>query len=167
MIYFSYGSNMSVRRLRSRVPSARPVGAARLPAHQLRFHKVSHHDGSAKCDACHTGNDSHFVMGVLYDILPAEKSHLDRVEGVGYGYEQKQVVVEALDGGSVEAFTYYATLIDPSLRPFGWYHLHVLTGAREHRLPERYVCEIMAVDILEDPDAARHAREISIYSTQS
>jgi hypothetical protein len=50
MQYFAYGSNMSLRRLRTRVPSAVKLGNATLFGHQLKFHKRSQ-DGSAKCDA--------------------------------------------------------------------------------------------------------------------
>jgi hypothetical protein len=55
MLYFAYGSNMSVSRLVARTPSAQPLGRCALRGHQLRFHKVGG-DGSAKCDAFHTGN---------------------------------------------------------------------------------------------------------------
>jgi len=41
MKYFSYGSNMSIRRLADRVPSAQLVTVAKLPSHTLRFHKRS------------------------------------------------------------------------------------------------------------------------------
>ncbi len=53
MLYFSYGSNMSSRRLLSRVPSARFITSASLPGHALHFHKKGL-DGSAKCDAYET-----------------------------------------------------------------------------------------------------------------
>lgn len=50
MLCFSYGSNMSQRRLKARVPSARFIAVAERPDHRLRFHK-SAGDGSAKCNA--------------------------------------------------------------------------------------------------------------------
>lgn len=40
-LYFSYGSNMLSSRLRERCPSARPIGMAELPDHELRWHKRS------------------------------------------------------------------------------------------------------------------------------
>jgi len=39
MLYFSYGSNMSERRLKDRVPSAKKICKAFLRKHDLRFHK--------------------------------------------------------------------------------------------------------------------------------
>ena len=37
MKYFAYGSNMSIVRLKQRVPSAQKVGIVTLKNHQLRF----------------------------------------------------------------------------------------------------------------------------------
>jgi len=39
--YFAYGSNMSLARLRRRVPSARRIAVATLPGYRLRFHKIA------------------------------------------------------------------------------------------------------------------------------
>ncbi|WP_372836144.1 SufD family Fe-S cluster assembly protein, partial [Pontibacterium sp.] len=39
MYYFAYGSNMSLKRLQARVPSAMPLCSATLTRYQLRFHK--------------------------------------------------------------------------------------------------------------------------------
>lgn len=163
MHYFSYGSNMSTKRLRARVPSAERVAAAMLEGHALKFHKVSVVDGSAKCDAIETGNPNDFVHGVLFRISPLEKPCLDRNEGLGIGYDEKIVCVRLSDGSSVAAFTYYATRIDPDLKPFDWYKTHVLVGARENGLPPDYVTMIEAVQCVEDTHAQRRARELSIY----
>ncbi len=65
MLCFSYGSNMSQRRLKARVPSARFIAVAELPAHRLRFHK-SAGDGSAKCNAEETGPSGKRPSGRLY-----------------------------------------------------------------------------------------------------
>jgi len=151
MNYFSYGSNMSIRRLRVRVPSASRLGVGVLRRHELKFHKVSTNDGSAKCDALATGNPDHLIHGVVYHIPEDEKLHLDLVEGLGFGYEQKP------------AFCYCATAIDPELKPFDWYKEHVLKGARENNLPEAYVLAIESVESVWDSDSVRHERELSIY----
>ena len=154
---------MSSRRLLSRVPSASIIGTAILTHHELRFHKVSNKDGSAKCDIMETGMRSHSVIGVVFDIPESEKPQLDEAEGLGNGYETKDVAVEMHSGIIIEAYTYYATHIDPSLRPFHWYKQHVLTGAMEHGLPASYIRLIDAIVSDADPDTARHERELSIY----
>lgn len=163
MKYFSYGSNMSLRRLAARVPSAAFDSVARLEGHVMKFRKRSNVDGSAKCDIVETSNENDTVWGVVFEIDPGEKPGLDRAEGLGNGYEEKAVELTAPSGNRVRAFTYYATEIDESLVPYTWYTEHVLTGARENRLPADYIASIEQVESIQDPDRERHARELSIY----
>lgn len=162
MYYFAYGSNMSLPRLRARVPSARVVSVALLRRHRLVFHKRGR-DGSAKCDACHSGDPRDVVHGVLFRIDPRHKPGLDGHEGLGDGYAQKQVRVERPDGGAITAVTYYATHIDLTLYPFDWYKEHVLRGAIEHALPPAYRRMIEAVVAIDDPDPERQRDERRIY----
>ena len=163
MKYFAYGSNMSSKRLRARTPSARPVGVCTLPGFALRFHKVGK-DGSGKCDAFRTGDSADRVVGVLYDLAPADEAPLDRVEGLGWGYRKEQVGVEGPGGNIESAFTYCAIRIDTSLRPYSWYLEHVLAGAREARLPAEYVAELERQGTTPDPCAARERAELAIYA---
>jgi len=162
MLYFSYGSNMSSRRLAERVPSARFITVGRLFGHELRFHKIGK-DGSGKCDAAVVNNGSAVIIGVVFDLAEAEKPILDRYEGLGAGYEEKSVIVISDKAKSLAAVTYYATHIAASIRPFLWYKEHVITGAREHNLPRHYISGIEAITAIADPDSKRHARELSIY----
>lgn len=163
MLYFSYGSNMSIRRLSARTPSARMVDIATLYEHELKFHKKSR-DGSAKCDAYETGNSNQYVIGVLFDIAVSEKPVLDAFEGLGSGYEEKHVTVVTPSNTIISAYTYYAVDIDPSLQPFHWYKYHVLTGARENGLPAKYTENINLIESVADPDTQRHALELAIYT---
>jgi hypothetical protein len=167
ILYFAYGSNMAPQRLQARVPSAEPLQRAQLAGHELRFHKHSRVDGSAKCDACCTGEAGHIVQGLLYRMDAAEKPFLDQCEGLGKGYEIKQVELLLEQGGSVRAFTYYATDIHPDLQPYQWYKEHVLRGARYAGLSEAYIRAIAAVEARADPDRSRHARELAIYAAVS
>ena len=161
MLCFSYGSNMSVTRLRDRVPSARFVAVAVLPAHRLRFHKVSN-DGSGKCDAEETGNRADQVMGVVYEIADDERPALDRKEGLGSGYDVKEIEVTTAQG-NLTALMYFATQVDSARKPYLWYKEHVLIGARESGLLSEYIAQIEAVEAVEDPDRTRHERELAIY----
>jgi hypothetical protein len=162
MYYFAYGSNMSLRRFRARVPSAVKLDNASLSGHRLRFHKCGR-DGSAKCDAQYTGDPAHRVLGVVFEIAAAEKPDLDRHEGVGQGYVIETLQLTLAGGDRLEAYTYLATLIDPALRPFAWYKEHVLRGAQENRLDADYVRAILDIDAVIDPDSLREARELAIY----
>lgn len=164
MFYFAYGSNMSSRRLRQRVPSARPVGTAALAGHRLSFRKIGR-DGSGKCDIVDTGLLDDVAWGVLFRIEPQHRPALDAAEDLGRGYALRQVDVAGVDGGLISAFTYAALRVDESLQPFDWYREHVLRGAREHGLPRPYVAAIEAIIAVADADPVRQARERSVHRT--
>ena len=90
--YFAYGSNMSLKRLKKRVCSAKATERGVLRCHRLAFHKVST-DRSGKCDIP-SATDSDVVWGRLYQIDDREKERLDCAEGRRHGYEDKCVTVE-------------------------------------------------------------------------
>ncbi|HCT3489993.1 gamma-glutamylcyclotransferase [Klebsiella variicola] len=164
MYYFAYGSNMSTSRLRERVPSAEALGCFALGGHDLRFHKPSK-DGSGKCDAYLTKNAVNIIYGVLFKIDPKEKPALDKAEGLGYGYNQKEITVTASDGSLVTAVTYVATKIDNNQKPYSWYVNHVLVGAREASLPPQYIEEkIASIESIEDSNRERDMKQRAIHS---
>ncbi|EKB83979.1 TPA: gamma-glutamylcyclotransferase [Klebsiella pneumoniae] len=164
MYYFAYGSNMSTSRLQERVPSAEALGCFALGGHDLRFHKSSK-DGSGKCDAYLTKNTFDIIYGVLFKIDPKEKPALDKAEGLGYGYNQKEITVTDSDGSLVTAITYVATKIDNNLKPYSWYVNHVLVGAREALLPAKYIEEkIASIETIEDSDKERDMKQRAIHS---
>jgi hypothetical protein len=154
LIYFAYGSNMSTPRLRERVPSATPLGAAQVRGWKLRFNKRSV-DGSGKCTLEQNGGE--LVHGVLFEIDAGERLALDRAEGPGYSNRELLV---ASNGSKLSSFSYVAkeNWLDGAIRPYTWYIDLVVAGAREHGLPETYVGEILAVEVVPDPDPLRAAR---------
>jgi gamma-glutamylcyclotransferase len=158
-VTFAYGSNMLTRRIKKRCPSATPVGIATLVGHELRWHKRSR-DESGKCDVVETALAGAVVLGVLFRIALAEKPALDSAEGLGNGYEEKTVTVTC-NGEAHNAFAYFATDIDDSLRPYTWYKALVVTGAKEHGLPAGYVARLELVEAQGDPDHMRHAKNMA------
>lgn len=169
MFYFGYGSNLLESRIRQadRAPGARRIGTGVLAGHALRFHKRGQ-DGSAKCD-CHRLEESdhsvgakpeeqirRVVYGVLFEISRHEKVALDRVEGLGSGYQAKEVEVSTSDG-STTAWLYLAeaSYIDPSLLPFDWYRDLVLHGSIEAGFPADYVAAIAQTPVRPDDDSKR------------
>jgi hypothetical protein len=129
----------------------------------LAFHKLGK-DGSGKCNAYFTDNDEDYIWGALFEIDSIEKGALDRAEGLGFGYNEKLVQVDGLDGHSVEATTYYATNIDSSLKPYSWYLNHVVVGSNEIGVPVDYLQKVSIVEAIEDPDKERDSQERKIYS---
>jgi cation transport regulator ChaC len=162
--YFAYGSNLCTGRLRRRVPSATKIGAARLDGYKLCFHKVSR-DGSGKADASKTGIPDDHVWGVVFELDDSQKQILDEAEGLNEGYAEGTVKVVGEDGSIQQVRAYFAesTSIDPSLRPYSWYHRYVLEGARQHELPAEYIraC-IENVISIPDPKPERDAKRRAI-----
>jgi len=163
-IYFSYGSNMLERRLKTadRAPSARFIGIGFVTGRRLTFDKISV-DGSGKCDIEATGNHRDRVYGVLFEINNTEKAALDRVEGLGKGYDDEIVRVVTADGAS-DAVTYVALMKAPDLRPYDWYKAFVVAGAVEHGLPGDYVDRLRAIGSWTDPDKERRAAQEAILA---
>ncbi|SFD58420.1 gamma-glutamylcyclotransferase family protein [Pseudoalteromonas denitrificans] len=162
MKYFAYGSNMSLVRLQQRTPSAKLCGCFKLVAHSLRFHKVGQ-DGSGKCDAFYTADNSDYILGALFEIDDIEKPMLDKVEGLGFGYDEKQVSLSSDKAQEVIACLYIATNIDPMLKPYSWYKNHVLIGAKESGLPSNYIQKITLIENIEDSNKKRDAQQRAIY----
>lgn len=162
LLIFAYGSNMLISRLRERVPSAKRLATAKLPGHALCWHKVSD-DGSGKCDAFETRAEGAMIFGVVFEIAAAEKANLDRAEGLGHGYAEKQVIVET-DDGPRSVQMYYATRIDPNVVPYDWYKAIVIAGARQNQLPSDYVTCLMAAKVKTDCDQARATRHFALVA---
>jgi gamma-glutamylcyclotransferase (GGCT)/AIG2-like uncharacterized protein YtfP len=159
--YFAYGSNMFTARLRFRVLACEFVSIARLPKHQLRFHKMSK-DGSSKCDAFYTGIELDGVWGVVFDISASEKPQLDKAEGLGAGYNAHSISVMSPLGKRLEATTYLAdaTAIVKDRAPYSWYKEFVERGAAEYGLPDDYVvAAIRATKSVPDPNPQRERDE--------
>lgn len=152
-VYFAYGPNMSTAQLREHVPSCKPLGIATLPAHILRFHKLSM-DKSGTCNAFANGTDDS-VIGVLFSFDPAERAKLDVAEGVGAGYEHT-IVTAINDHGRRRKVLIYIAIsdyINDNLMPYSWYKDIVISGCIEHRLPSEYINKyIRSIDTVENFD---------------
>jgi len=155
-VVFAYGSNMLTLRIRIRCPTATSLGPAELHGHDLQWDKRSR-DGSGKCNVVETKDATAVVYGVLYEIPDGERQALDQAEGLGNGYEARNREV-VFNGAARIACVYCATKIDSSVKPYTWYKALVVAGAKEHKLPEKYIERLVATGAMEDPDRERHAR---------
>ena len=155
--YFAYGSNMHPLRLQQRVPSCQALGLARLSGYTLRFHKDGL-DNSGKCNVWHTGKTADQVIGVIYQILAAEKPLLDQAEGLGWGGYHEKTVNLSFMGSEHPAFLYFAdtAYVNDTLKPYTWYKELVINGARVHQVPEFYLEQLEQVVAIEDSDSVRN-----------
>lgn len=164
MRYFAYGSNLCSARLSGRVPRHLPEGVGTLRGYVLRFDKMGR-DGSAKCNIARTNNPTDFVLGVIYRLTAAGGLALDRIEGLGRGYNRRTVSIAA-QGRRARAFTYVACpgATAQGLKPFDWYLAYVLAGAKRHGFPSSYIQALLSVRCTADPNTARGVENRRILS---
>ncbi len=140
--YFAYGSNLDTAKMVNRTGPIREARRARLAGYRLAFNKKSL-DGTGKANI--VSDPAGTVWGVVYLTAPEALSILDKYEGVAGGhYQRKAVHVRVDDNGEIEAVTYVAgsAFVDDSLSPSCDYLQTILSGAREHKLPDEYILSI-------------------------
>ena len=127
-----------------------------IPGWGLRFHKLST-DGSAKCNVIEADET---VLFALFDIEVRERKELDRVEGLGYGYEERAIDIQGF--GSCFCYVASHTHVDESLAPYSWYKELVVAGLEYHQAPYGYLEEVRSVDHNIDEDETRHNENMDI-----
>ena len=153
--YFAYGSNMLLQRLRERCKSARIICVASVSGYQLAFSKKSK-DGSGK--ATIVAESDARVYGVVFDISSEDATELDRIEGLGKGYERIELIAFTHQEGppiTVIAYIAHEGFLDSTLRPYDWYRDLIVKGAKQHNLPDDYVTMLHAICALPDPATDR------------
>ena len=130
--YFAYGSNMSSRRLKERIPSACSVNTARLNNYRFICNKIG---GNRVCYANIEYDENSHLYGVIYKLKPDDFNTLDIYEG---NYQRKEVKVETTSQ-DINAITYISDYTSNDLQVADWYQEHIIRGAREHQLPAEYI----------------------------
>jgi len=148
--YAAYGSNLHPVRLQLRVPSARLLGSGSLPGYQLRFNKRSSIDGSGKC-SINAGDG--VVHLAVFEIATAEKPELDRIEGLGKGYDQ--IILELENFGDCLSYIAEPSAIDETLHPMDWYREMVILGCIRNRFPGEYVRGLELFKSIQDENPGR------------
>ncbi len=118
-LYFAYGSNLSVARLRARCPQAATVGKAILPNHALEFGGHSAGWGGAVATVVRCPGAQ--VEGILYMLTRADLFALDGYEGHPRAYRRQQCRVLNEYGHWRHAFIYVQPAsTEPAAPPIGY-----------------------------------------------
>ena len=148
MWYFAYGSNMETATLAGRrgvrCSAARPARAAgwRLVLDKPPLVPIGESFANIVPDP-----DAE-VLGVLYEVTPADLAHIELTEGVLIGnYRRVDIPVVSLapPGTSVVAASLISHARDPALRPSIRYMACLIAGAEEHGLPPEWVAFLRGV----------------------
>lgn len=144
--YFAYGSNLNASQMHHRCPSSKALFTAKLEGYQLSFPRCSSkwQGGVAGLEE---DTDSH-VLGAVYQLSCSDLARLDECEGVPKRYRREELSVSPLGQSSDQdiaqtAWVYIAVAQpDGPFRPSKRYLCTMISGAREHGLPEDYIEEI-------------------------
>lgn len=158
-LYFSFGSNMLIERLRDRCSTAKLVGIAVARGYELQFNKKSR-DESGKANLILADSNRSAAWGGIFTIAMGEREQLDRYEGRGHGYDRiDDFCVYRMDTHSyTRVNTYIASETNSSLCPYDWYLMLVLSGAIQNELPGEYIEELRGVPRIPDPCNKRKSR---------
>jgi gamma-glutamylcyclotransferase len=142
--YFAYGSNLLADQMIERTGAIghaeHPPRIARLAGYRLVFQALEER-GPAFANI--RGSDDE-VHGVVYRCSPAHLSTLDVYES---GYERLVISVSDQHGEVLEAVAYIVSPAQPARfgRPSEEYLERIVTGARQHGLPEPYIGSVVVI----------------------
>ncbi len=132
VLYFAYGSNMSLEQISTRIPGAVRIGIGHLREHRVVFNKCGA-DGSGKANIAPDRQGGAGVWGIVFEI---SKEQLKTLAGYEKGYFRRDVMVSVADEVR-QAATFVA---EPSalkqIPPRTSYWQRISDGARE--LPQEY-----------------------------
>jgi len=130
ILYFAYGSNMDVERMKKRCPDAKKLSDGTLHGWDAFFDE----DGVASIKKS-TKND--YVNGVVWEIKKSDIKILDKKEGVKVGdYKESHVNVKTPDG--IKKCLVYIALDKKPGKPKKEYVKLVKKGEKENKIKNTF-----------------------------
>lgn len=102
MLYFAFGSNLSIEQMLTRCPNSVPLTKAKLRNYELTYRA----NPGGKGVATIVRKKGAVVHGALYQCPEQDIKTLDRYEGVKVGVYYKATVTVETEWGKLEALTY-------------------------------------------------------------
>jgi len=144
--YFAYGTLLGLSHMRTRYPSAQPMGLAVYAGHELGFWRYSEGVEGGGCTIVESPAQQ--LIGVLYRLDPEDTSRLLDVDGLRDQYEVRHIEVTDEVGAVIPAYTLRVDPDNGVWPPPDEYAGLVTRGANEAGLPDEYrarLDEIIAV----------------------
>lgn len=132
-LYAAYGSNLNLRQMAYRCPTARLVGTGVIPGYELQF---KGRDGTAFATIA-PKEGAEVPVGV-WMIQPKDELALDRYEGYPSHYFKQNVPVQ-MDGRELLVMAYIMDLRMGFGRPSPMYYETVRTGYEDCGLDPQYL----------------------------
>ena len=138
--YFAYGSNMGLRQMISRCPSAIMVSVAALPDHRIVFNRKGTYRPGGVASVAEAPGER--VYGVVWKLSKSDFESLDETEDPK-AYRRTTVLVHTLAGRPYECHIYIAFPNGPDV-PDSSYLEELIKVAGESELPLEYVAQLEA-----------------------
>ncbi|WP_287158200.1 gamma-glutamylcyclotransferase [Chloroflexus sp.] len=90
----------------------------------------------------------------MYEMNDSDAEQLDRIEK---GYQRIRIRVWQPHGETLEAVTYQSTQLTDDPVAYDWYKDLLITGAREHHLPQDYIAYLEQLPAKPDKTKSRPA----------
>jgi gamma-glutamylcyclotransferase (GGCT)/AIG2-like uncharacterized protein YtfP len=134
-LYFSYGSNMDIKQMKERCPSAVKVENGCIDNYTLVFNrKGDYRDGGV---ASIEPAFEQKVHGVIFEITEADFNHLDDIENPK-SYVRKQMPVYGYSGNELDCYLYLA-IPQGDVSPDKEYLELLINAAKVAKLPKGYI----------------------------
>ena len=134
--YFAYGTLLGLSHMRSRYPSAQPVGRATYLDHELGFWQYA--DGVDGGGCTIVESPGRHLIGILYRLDAADARRLLEVDGLRDQYEVRHIAVTDQNGALTPAYTLRVDPDNGVWPPPDDYAGLVTNGAAEANLPDDY-----------------------------
>ena len=122
----------------------------------MLFNKLGK-DGTGKCNLNRLASAT--VYGALYEISASQKYELDAHER---GYRTISLFLPNF-GQSITYISAASPRRDVP-NPYDWYKKLVVTGAKKHHLPVKYLSKLESVQIIIDTDFKRRTENLKVLN---
>lgn len=120
--YIAYGSNLNLKQMAGRCPTAGVLGASVIKDYRLLFR--GGHDSAVATIEPAQGEE---VPVLIWELTPADVAALDHYEGWPFLYSKEELTIE-LNGGPVKAMVYIMNEGRPLGSPSCHYYSVILEG---------------------------------------
>jgi gamma-glutamylcyclotransferase (GGCT)/AIG2-like uncharacterized protein YtfP len=124
-LYLAYGSNLNLKQMAHRCPTARVVGTSEMKDYRLLF-RGAHAGAVATVEPFKGGS----VPVLVWETTSADEASLDHYEGWPFLY-RKETVQAKLKGKSIKAFVYIMNDGRPLGMPSCYYYNTIMEGYKD------------------------------------
>ena len=122
-LYVAYGSNLNIRQMKLRCPTAKLIGTGIVRDYELQFKGAANHAYATIAE-----NDGETVPVAVWELQPRDEKSLDRYEGYPSHYFKRDIPVKMDNGKEVTGMVYIMDLKQKFGMPSAGYLMTVSEG---------------------------------------